>query len=48
MKKIITTTIAAGMIAAVAGTVAAETSVSMDFASAYVFRGGLSVARCYT
>ena len=36
MKKIITTTIAAGMVAAVAS---AEVSVTTDFASAYVFRG---------
>ena len=36
MKKIITTTIAAGLISSVAS---AEVSVTMDFASAYVFRG---------
>ncbi|VGO14897.1 hypothetical protein PDESU_03467 [Pontiella desulfatans] len=36
MKKIITTTIAAGLIAGVA---MAEVGVTMDFASAYVFRG---------
>ncbi len=36
MKKIIITTMAAGLVAAVAS---AEVSVSMDFASAYVFRG---------
>lgn len=36
MKKIITTTIAAGLIAGVAS---AEVSVTADFASAYVFRG---------
>lgn len=36
MKKIITTTIASGLIASVA---AADVSVTMDFASAYVFRG---------
>lgn len=35
MKKIITTTLAAGLVAAAS----AEVSVSMDFASAYVFRG---------
>lgn len=36
MKKIITTTLAAGLIAGIAS---AEVSVTMDFASAYVFRG---------
>jgi uncharacterized protein (TIGR02001 family) len=36
MKKIITTTIAAGLIAGVAS---AEVSVTMDFVSAYVYRG---------
>ena len=51
MKNIITKTVAAGMIAAVAGTTyaegeattsavpATEVSVTADFASAYVFRG---------
>ena len=39
MKNMITNAVAAGMIAAVAGTAVAETSVTMDFASAYVFRG---------
>ncbi len=39
MKNRITKAMAAGMIAAVAGTTLAETSVTMDFASAYVFRG---------
>ena len=39
MKNRITKAVATGMIAAVAGTAAAETSVTLDFASAYVFRG---------
>jgi uncharacterized protein (TIGR02001 family) len=39
MKNIMTKTAAAGMIAAVAAAASAETSVTMDFASAYVFRG---------
>lgn len=39
MKNMITKAVATGMIATVAGTVAAETSVTLDFASAYVFRG---------
>ena len=39
MKNMIRKSVAAGIIAAVAGTVAAETSVTLDFSSAYVFRG---------
>ncbi|MCK4563116.1 MAG: hypothetical protein KAU94_00420 [Verrucomicrobia bacterium] len=39
MKDMIIKAVVAGMITVVAGTVAAETSVTMDFASAYVFRG---------
>ncbi|MEA2068951.1 MAG: hypothetical protein U9P12_07115 [Verrucomicrobiota bacterium] len=39
MKNRIAKAVAAGMIAAVAGTAAAETSVTLDFASAYVYRG---------
>ncbi|MCF7818888.1 MAG: hypothetical protein K9M54_13510, partial [Kiritimatiellales bacterium] len=39
MKNKIAKTVAAGVIAAVVGTASAETSVSMDFVSAYVFRG---------
>ncbi len=39
MKNMIAKTAAAGFITAMAGTVAAETSVTLDFSSAYVFRG---------
>lgn len=39
MKNKIATTVAVGIIAALAGTVSADVGVTMDFASAYVFRG---------
>jgi len=39
MMNMIIKTMVAGLVVAVAGTVLAETSVTMDFASAYVFRG---------
>ena len=43
MKKIVTTTIAAGLIA---GAAAAEVSTTFDFASAYVFRLKPPVLAC--
>ena len=39
MKNMIRKAVVAGMVSAVAGTAAAEVSVTADFASAYVFRG---------
>ncbi len=39
MRKLITKVVAAGAFLTIAGTAAAETSITADFASAYVFRG---------